>query len=102
MKSVSVVRLEEGRLAGLVNVPGGVLATVTDSPVPRVLLYQQGRPRVVDLPSAGALFPCTGFNREPIVTWPRITVLGCTGSSGNPGGGWLTDDGGKTWGVLGS
>ena len=97
MRSLPAVKLEAGQFSGLANVPGGVLATVTDSPAPRVLLYQQGRPRVIDLPAAGALAPCTGFNREPIVTWPRITVLGCTGSSGNPSGGWLSDDAGRSW-----
>ncbi len=101
MRASRAVTLAAGRFAGLANVPGGVLATVTDAPVPRVLLYQQGRPRVVDLPStAGALVPCTGFNREPVVTWPRITVLGCAGPSGNPSGGWLSVDGGKSWRAL--
>jgi hypothetical protein len=102
MKATTVVTLEEGKLGGLANVPSGVIATVTSSPVPRVLIYRLGRPRVVDLPAAGALLPCAGFNREPIVTWPRITVLGCTGSSGNPSGGWLSDDGGRSWRVLSS
>jgi hypothetical protein len=100
MRAARVAKLVEGRFSGLANVPGGVLATVTESSLPRVLLYQQGRQRVVDLPGAGGLVPCAGFNREPIVTWPRITVLGCTGSSGDPSGGWLSEDGGRSWRVL--
>ena len=57
MKATTVVTLEEGKLGGLANVPGGVIATVTSSPVPRVLIYRLGRPRVVDLPAAGGLIP---------------------------------------------
>jgi hypothetical protein len=101
MKATTVVTLEEGKLGGLANVPGGVIATVTSSPVPRVLLYRLGRPRVVDLPTAGGLFPCTGFNREPLVTWPRLTVLACRqGGTGEQSGVWVSDSGGVTWRAI--
>lgn len=101
MKAVSAVTLEEGTLAGLANVPGGVIASVTASPVPRVLLYRLGKPRVVDLPPVGKLMPCTGFNTEPLVTWPRITVLGCRQEGiGEQAGVWLSGDGGATWRAL--
>jgi hypothetical protein len=100
MRSSAVVRLEEGKLAGLSNIPGGVIATVTASPVPRVLIYRLGRPRVVDLPAAGALQPCVGFNSEPIVSWPRITVLACGGAAGDPSGTWVSSNGGASWRVI--
>jgi hypothetical protein len=100
MRSSAAVTLEEGKLAGLANVPGGVIATVTESPVPRVLLYRLGRPRVVDLPVSGNMAPCAGAGREPTVTWPRITVVGCAGTAGNPIGGWFSTDGGGTWVLL--
>jgi hypothetical protein len=100
MRASSAVKLEEGKLAGLANVPGGVIATVTDSPVPRVLLYRLGRPRVVDLPAAGGLVPCVGFNREPTVSWPRVTVLACRGAAGDPAGTWVSSNGGVSWRVI--
>jgi hypothetical protein len=101
MKATTVVTLEEGELGGLANVPGGVIATVTSAPVPRVLVYRLGRPRIVDLPTAGGLFPCTGFNREPVVTWPRLTVLACRqGGTGEQAGVWVSDSGGVTWRAI--
>jgi hypothetical protein len=100
MKATAVVTLEEGKLGGLANVPGGTIATVTSSPVPRVLLYRLGRPRVVDLPAAGDLVPCVGFSREPIVSWPRITVLACRGPAGEPAGAWVSSNGGASWRVI--
>lgn len=100
MKAVRAVRLEQGELAGLTNVPGGVIATVTESPSPRVLLYRLGNARVVDLPAAGSLVPCTGFSREPIVSWPRITVLACRAAAGEPLGAWVSSNGGASWRVI--
>jgi hypothetical protein len=101
MKAVAAVTLEEGKLAGLANVPGGTIATVSSSPVPRVLIYRLGRPRVVDLPAAGGLFPCTGFNGEPLVTWPRLTVFGCRQEgAGEQAGVWVSDNGGATWRAI--
>lgn len=101
MKAVSVVTLEEGKLGGLANVPGGIISSVTSSPVPRVLLYRLGKPRVVDLPAGGGLFPCVGYNAEPIVTWPRLTVLGCRGGgSGEQAGVWVSANGGASWRAI--
>jgi hypothetical protein len=99
MRSSDAVTLEEGKLAGLSNVPGGVIVTVSSSPVPRILFYRRGTPRVVDLPNTG-MVPCAGFNREPIVTWPRITVLGCTTPAGDVSGVWVSNDGGLKWQAI--
>jgi hypothetical protein len=100
MRAVRAVRLKQGELAGLANVPGGVIATVRSSPVPQVLLYRLGTPRVVELPAAGGLAPCVGFNREPIVSWPRITVLACRGEAAAPVGTWVSTDGGASWRAI--
>jgi len=99
MRSSVAVTIEEGKLAGLSNVPGGVIVTVSGSPVPRVLLYRRGQPRVVDLPGKD-MVPCTGFNREPIVTWPRITVLGCSSAAGDLSGVWVSNNGGVAWQAI--
>jgi hypothetical protein len=106
MNAVAAVRLEQGELAGLANVPGGVIATVVASSVPRVLLYRLGKPRVVDLPPAGGRDPCIGAGREPVVSWPRITVFACPPrvsprvGEKDPEAAWVSNDGGATWRVI--
>jgi hypothetical protein len=82
-----------------------VIATITGAAgrgEPRVFLRRVGRNRIVNLPESGEMVPCTaGFNTEPIVTWPRITVLGCA-NAGAPGvGTWTSLDGGASWTVAG-
>jgi hypothetical protein len=102
-----VVTLEDGCFGGIANIPGGVIATIRDTSgrgEPRVLLRRAGRNRIVDLPESAEMVPCTaGFNTEPVVTWPRITVLGCALSgSAPPGvGTWTSLDGGDSWTVAG-
>ena len=100
-----VATLEDGLFGGIANIPGGVIATIRGTAgggEPRVLLRRAGRNRIVDLPESGEMSPCVaGFNTEPIVTWPRITVLGCA-SAGAPGvGTWTSRDGGRSWTVAG-
>jgi hypothetical protein len=86
---------------GLANVPGGVMATIAASPVPRVLVYRLGKPRVIDLPPTADWMPCTGFNGEPLITWPRIAVLACAErGKGSRAGVWVSDDGGVTWNLV--
>jgi hypothetical protein len=106
MKSSVVATLDEGRLVGLSNVPGGIIATVdgtgTSAP-PRIVRYRNGKLAVIDLPAAGAMVPCSGYSREPIVSWPRITVLGCeAGGVGAPTGVWISDDRGSSWTAISS
>jgi hypothetical protein len=56
---------------------------------------------VVDLPAAGGMVPCYGGSREPTVSWPRITVLGCRpGGFGTPAGVWDSNDGGSSWSAI--
>ncbi len=102
MRSSVVATLQQGRFVGLSNIPGGIIATVDGgTPAsPRVLLYRRGRATVVVLPPASGVTHCTGFNSEPIVTWPRITVLGCRGA-GPATAVWLSKDGGASWTVIG-
>jgi hypothetical protein len=97
-----VAKLEDGTFGGISNIPGGVIATIASAAgasVPRVLLRRVGQNRLVELPQAGGMVPCAGlFNTEPIVSWPRINVLGCAGTA--PGAGsWTSLDGGKSWAV---
>jgi hypothetical protein len=103
MRADIVATLEqgEGTFGGISTIPGGVIATIA-SPAgptkPRVLLHRVGRNRLVDLPQAEEMVPCAGmFNTEPIVTWPRITVLGCSGAAGAGSGSWTSLDGGQSW-----
>ena len=96
-RSVVVTRVDNGRLASLANVPAGVIAAVTGATnnIPQVLLYRRGSANVIALPPAAGLMPCAGANQEPIVAWPRITVLGCRG--GAVVGSWISQDGGLSW-----
>jgi hypothetical protein len=103
MHAATVTTLRDARFGGISNVPGGVIATMMDEAGRgqlRVLLRRAGRNRFVDLPASEEMVPCTaGFNTEPIVTWPRITVLGCGSGAPLGVGGWTSRDGGVSWTV---
>ena len=100
MRAVVVARLDEGVFSGIATVPGGAIATIGDTDEPQVLIRRLGRNRLIDLPKAGSMTPCgRSYNTQPIVTWPRIAVLGCLGS-GAPVGSWTSLDGGASWTVV--
>jgi hypothetical protein len=87
-----VAIIPDGQLAGLANVPGGIVAPVAGTP-PRVLIRRNDDTRLAALSTDAEI--CSGT--EPVrvqVRWPRLFVPAC-GAVGHRG--WRSQDGGKTW-----
>ena len=53
---------------------------------------------MIALPGVAGVRPCFGIGQEPVVTWPKIVVFGCTGTTATVA--WVSEDGGKTWQVF--
>ena len=100
-RSAEVAHVDQGRFAGIANLPGGVLTVIDsgDDAVPsRVLLRQHGRNTTQRLPVVDGIRPCA---TDPVVAWPRIAVFGCTDSRPPDNAiTWVSEDGGRTWRVY--
>jgi hypothetical protein len=100
-RAVAVARLSNDGFSSLTNVPGGILAVVVSRPPSsraRVFLRQSGRNQMIELPTVTGVRPCFNLGQEPVVTWPKIVVFGCAGTTATVA--WVSEDGGKAWQVY--
>jgi hypothetical protein len=53
---------------------------------------------MIELPTIAGVRPCFSLGQEPAVTWPKIVVFGCAGTTATVA--WVSEDGGRAWRVY--